>query len=256
MAIKTFLAFSCVHCPHHDPDGIDWLVGQIKDRQPDVLVNLGDAFDTACLSSFAKANELSLGHEYDATEEVMSRIIDASPKAKRIWMRGNHEDRMFRPDYEALSRVLDYRRNLDCAKAFRHFDYTYDYRNVFRLGQVTFGHGWHPGVAACKREAIQLGTPNGLHIYGHTHRPHNVHRIAMGTTKLPYWHANPGTFIKPKPSYMKTKDDSLWGRGIVVGHANTKRIYDARHGWDAELVLDRMHWSEDGDHVDGGKVVA
>lgn len=257
MAIKTFLAFSCVHCPDHDPGGIDWLVKQVADRQPEVIVNLGDMIDTACLSSFARARDTPLDEEFDAADAVLTRIMDAAPSdCKLVLVEGNHEERCRRPEYAPLAKVLDYRRNIPCASAWKHIPRHYNPRGVFRLGQVSFCHGFNTGVASCKREAIQLGVPNGLYVHGHTHRPHPVHRIALGATKLPYWHANAGTFIKPNPDYMESKDDSLWGQAIVVGHANTKRTYDHRHGWDAETIVNKMHWSDGEDVVAGGKVVA
>lgn len=256
MAIKTFLAFSCVHCPNHDPDGIDWLVQQIADRQPDVVVNLGDTIETNCLSSFAKVNEDTLAAEYESADDVLSRIVDAARGAKLVWIEGNHEERYRRPEYAALSKLIDYRKRIPAASGWKHIARHYHPDGVFRMGQVSFSHGFNTGVASCKREAIQLGVPNGLYVYGHTHRPHPVHRIALGTTKLPYWHANVGTFIKPGPDYMQSKDDSLWGQAVVVGHANTKRTYDHRHGWEAETIVNKMHWSADEGAVAGRKVVA
>ncbi|MEM6260204.1 MAG: metallophosphoesterase [Planctomycetota bacterium] len=245
MARKSFLAFGCVHQPIADPGGVDWLIDEIADRQPDVVVNTGDLIDTNCLSSFRGRSAPNLDEEFSATGEFLQRVADAAGQAKLVWMMGNHEQRIFREEWSHLSGLLDYRRQITEAAAWKHFDYRYHPKACYRMGQVTFGHGWTAGVASCKREAVYLGVPNGLYVHSHTHRPHPVHRISMGTTKLPYWHANVGTFIDPEIDYMATKDDSGWGMGLVSGWANTKRVYGPSTDWDAETVIHRMYWDNE-----------
>lgn len=243
MAYRSFLAFSCIHRPIHDEESVQWLIEQVRERQPSHLICLGDMFDAECLGRWVKSGQIDLQDEYDSAAELLAQLKDASPKSKRVWMMGNHEQRMFRSDWSALSSVLDYRKRIEGAKAWKHFDYEYDPRHTFQLGQVTFYHGFVTGVGSVKKESVKLGVPFGITISGHTHRPHPVHRLSFGTTQVPYWHLNSGAFIG-EADYSATVDDSMWGTGIAIGEAETKRRYDGRQNWRAELLLHKMKWGD------------
>jgi predicted phosphodiesterase len=246
LARKTFLAFSCVHRPLHDEKACDWLVKEISNRQPDYIVNLGDMFDGACLSTFEKTgDESELMEEYESTGELLQKIKDARPRAKRVWMMGNHEQRMFRPFHAKLSGLIDYRKQIPEAKAWEHKPYVQHPDATFKLGQVSFYHGFSASVGACKSEAVKLGVPHGLTVSGHTHRPHPVHRISMGRTPLPYWMLNVGTLIG-KCDYMATKDDSLWGQALAFGNVDPNVRHAGRQHWEAEMVLRKMLWDVGG----------
>lgn len=242
--MKTFLAFSCVHRPLHDPEGVAWLVNQIVERQPNYVVNLGDTFDAQCLSKFDQSTEFTLTEEYESTNEFLQQIRAAYPRAKRVWMEGNHEQRIRRAEWSKLSRELDYRSRIREARYWQHFEYRQHPDACFKLGQVTFYHGFACGRNNAKSESIKLGVPYGLTVSGHTHRPHPVHRISMGVTPLPYWHVNAGTFIKADVEYMQQKDTSLWGGGCVFGSVDPSVRHDGKQRWEAEFVSWRMNWSE------------
>lgn len=200
-------------------------------------------FDAECLGRWVKSGQINLQDEYDSAAELLAQLKDASPKSKRVWMMGNHEQRMFRADWSALSSVLDYRKRIEGAKAWKHFDYKYSPEHTFQLGQVTFYHGFVTGVGAAKKEVVSLGCPYGLTISGHTHRPFPVHRLSFGTTHLPYWCLNTGCFIG-QAEYADQVNDSTWGTGVAVGVAETKRRHDGRQNWKAELILHKMRWGD------------
>lgn len=246
MATKRFLAFSCVHRPVHDESSCRWLVKQVREYQPDVLVCLGDMFDAEALSTFEKNGDKSaLSKEYHSTAALLQKLKDAKPRARRVWMMGNHEQRMFRPAFSKVADLLDYRIHIKEARDWEHYDYEFDPRKVFRLGQVTFYHGFVCGRNTVKSESVKLGVPWGLTVSGHTHRPFSTHRISMGVTPLPYWQINPGTLIA-NPEYMRTKDTSLWGHGIVVGRCNPDVTAATQQHWQAELILRKMMWGDVG----------
>ena len=239
-----FLAMSCPHFPYQDKAGVTWLIKEISDYKPEVIVLLGDVCDTECLSRFAKQNAISLEQEYQAGDKCAETIHDHAHGAKIIWMQGNHEERCFRPDYSALSELIDYRIHVKASSKWTHYPYELRQDKCFSIGQVTFAHGWNTNDASIKKETIILGVPNGLYIHGHTHRPHCVKQVKMGAVDLPYWYANTGTFIQtnPKPEYMKKRDDHQWGQGLVIGHANPKRRWGHKCDWAARLLLRKMAW--------------
>ncbi len=240
--IRSFLAFSCVHFPLHEPAAISWLLAQISSVSPRYVVSLGDMIDTACLSRFSKDSVASLQSEYDAVDQFCQQVNDAAPKATRVWIQGNHEQRMFRAEHSPLSSVLDYRKHIRAARRWKHIPYIYSREHCFRLGPVTFHHGFNSSDSGIKREVINLGHPNGLVISGHTHRPHDVVPVTFGSTRVPFWYANPGTFIAPNQSYTHTMDTSRWGTGVIVGECDTKRVVSTQVEWRAQLHLYGTHW--------------
>lgn len=240
---KTFLAFGCVHRPIHDEAACQWVIREIRERQPNYVVNLGDLIDTACLSSFEQTgDEAALISEYESAGEFLQQVKDARPRARKVWTQGNHDERPFRKKWNKLAGLLDYRKRIAEAKDWQHFDYEYRPESVFRIGQCSFYHGFTAGRNTCKNESVKLGIPYGLTVSAHTHRPHPVHRISMGVTPLPYWMVNPGTLIG-KADYMKTLDSSLWGQGIVYGKCRPDVTGLAiRQYWEAEMLLRKMLW--------------
>ncbi len=240
--IKSFLAFSCVHFPQQDPEAVEWLLSQIKQHKPDVVVSLGDMIDTGCLSRWTNESVSALADEYAAVGRFCGDINKAAPRAQKVWMQGNHEQRMFRAEHAALSAILDYRKHIKEASGWKHHPYRYHRDNCHRIGQVTFYHGFSTSTVGIKEEAVLLGHPTGLCVSGHTHRPHGAEQVTFGRISIPYWYANPGTFILPNPKYTHTMNTSKWGCGIIVGDANTKRTVSSTQEWSAELLLYRKHW--------------
>lgn len=240
--LRKFIAFSCLHFPEQDAAAIEWLLSQIAEHKPACVVSLGDMIDTACLSRFSKDSVASLAAEYAAVDLFCESVNKAAPQAKKVWMQGNHEQRMFRAEHSALSEILDYRKHIKSARNWKHLPYIYSRQHVFRMGPVTFHHGFSCSDSGIKREVINLGNPNGLVISGHTHRPHDVVPVAFGNTRVPYWYANPGTFIRPEQGYTHTLDTSRWGTGIIVGETTTKRQVGSIPEWTAQLLRYRNHW--------------
>lgn len=241
--IVSFLAVGCTHFPYQDQASIDWVLAQIKKRRPDVIIHLGDMIDAESLSDHPKGMSTpTLEEEYRSASEFCAKVNDAAPRARKVWMMGNHEQRALRSNHAHISSLIDPKRHMKPVKKWKIVPYIYDRSGTYSLGQVTFAHGFNVGQSGCKKEVVQFCAQYGLYVYAHTHRPHDVHRISMGSTKLYHWHANAGTHIKPKPGYMTCKDDSLWGQAVVVGEVDTKRRFDGKQNWKAETVIRRMYW--------------
>ena len=45
MKATKFIAFSCTHCPYQDDAAISWLIDEIREYKPSVVVHLGDVHE-------------------------------------------------------------------------------------------------------------------------------------------------------------------------------------------------------------------
>lgn len=104
--------------PDFPNDRADWLGQLIKDRKPDVVVNIGDTFDMPSLSSFDKGKASFYGNSYErdieAGVEFLDRVWSPVKKSKKkrpksIYLVGNH-------DLPRLRKVLEYQPELGGSK--------------------------------------------------------------------------------------------------------------------------------------------
>ena len=99
----------CVGDPHSHPDHhnerFKWLGELIKDVKPDVVVNMGDHWDLASLSSYDKGKSSFHGRSYEkdinagleAQELMWSPLRKAKRKMpRRVFLVGNHEQRILK----------------------------------------------------------------------------------------------------------------------------------------------------------------
>lgn len=74
---KTYLIVPDSHVhPDHPNDRADWLGQFIKERKPDVVVNIGDTFDMPSLSSFDKGKVSFHGNSYEKDIEAGVEFLD------------------------------------------------------------------------------------------------------------------------------------------------------------------------------------
>jgi hypothetical protein len=134
--------------------------------------------------------------------------------------------------------MLDYRKHIPELKQFQFVPYMNNERGVFRLGQVTFFHGFQAGSTSDTTEGLLLGVPFGLTVRGHTHRMLPVTRLRKSpTVPLPYWACNSGTLGPLKPEYARRLNTSEWGHGITVGSARIGRKIYPEPQWEAKVVV-------------------
>lgn len=244
--VVSFLAFSCPHCPLEDKEAIDWLIGEIGERKPNVIVHLGDGHEADSASRWPSEYSWTLAEEFKSHDDLLGRIRGAHPGARRVFLPGNHD-----ANIQAIGRIdkklrdlCDYR---DREPELKHWEqpaeYIYDrYKGVFRLGQVTFAHGYESGVGADEIQSITLGVPYGLYVGGHTHKPLPVTQAKRTSAiPLPFWFANAGTMrdIWDVP-YMERKRRHQWGQATVIGEVAITKSPRMTRQWNAETVVYRM----------------
>ena len=244
----SFLAFSCVHAPLHDPQAIDQTVELIAKERPDVVIHLGDGMEMSWASRFEDAGEVDALSEYKSHNDILKQFRKASPKSRRIFLPGNHEWRLHSPRIEpSIRAALAWRIH---QPEMQYWEEPCPYlhcrhRGVFRLGQVVFCHGHACSVSGVKREVTTMAREWGLYVHGHTHRPTPPgmaeRLMATATWPLNWWRANPGCLRDLSPEYMSGQDKTLWGHGAVVGRAQITKSPRLRRCLESRTVIFRMY---------------
>lgn len=248
----TFAAFSCPHVPLIDPKARDQLLGIIETEQPDFVVHLGDGHEAKAASRWPTEQQWSLRDEFQAHNLFLQAIRLAAPKARRIFCWGNHDANILAPSrFDPQIRALcDPQKEEPELRAWKQVPYIYGPAGIFRLGQVTFGHGYEAGPSADEFQSILLGVPYGLWVGGHTHRPQDV--IQARRTKaipLPYWFCNAGCLRDLKPSYVHRKRTHDWGHAVVLGRCRLGRTILPGRAWEARTVILTTYSSWETEHV-------
>lgn len=85
------------HCPFQDDRALDVALKVVSDFSPDLLVAGSDGIDFYAISSFDRDPErmkVGLQDELDVWTRTQVSWRDAAPKARRVYIQGNHEDRL------------------------------------------------------------------------------------------------------------------------------------------------------------------
>ena len=231
----TFVAASCFHVPYNPPLAFEWLLGKLEEIKPTHFVLLGDLFEASSVSVHPNDHIDQLEYEYEKGAEALRRIRESLPSGTElIWTLGNHDDNIQvgdpRRTPKALRSLLHWNKHWEWGEEFRKWKqipYIKSPRCIYRLGPVRFYHGFDAGAASDELECLQMvatikDQANSFWVRGHTHRPSPGVLQCKRTQKilLPWWYANAGTMGPLKPDYMKRKDSSLWGHGIVKGECS------------------------------------
>jgi hypothetical protein len=145
------------------------------------LVYLGDVLDLGCISSHNEANLRAVEgqrilKDYKICDAKILQpheqiIRKSNPKARIVWISGNHEFRatrwlsfntqaigMFEP--EIVLKLKE--RNIEWIDFWEKGE-------VFKIGKATFGHGKYCNEGHAKKHALRYSVPYGSFPYGHTH---------------------------------------------------------------------------------------
>jgi len=255
-----WLAFGCSHAPLHDPAHIDWIEGRIREVKPDVVLHLGDLHEADSASRWPSEYDWDLTHEFREADRLLNRIRTAAQavnaKARCVFLPGNHDANLLAmariprkvrlccdwrvPQYDADKKLVN-------GELLKHWRTGCAYRycrtsGVYRIGQVTFAHGYEHGVSGDEAQSILLGQPYGLYVSAHTHRPQPVTQ-AMRTRQipLPYWFANVGCSREMKPAYVERRRTHQWGQAVAYGDAELLKSPRAGRRWSATVEIFRMY---------------
>jgi predicted phosphodiesterase len=260
-AIK-FFALGCSHAPLMDPHARQAIREKIAEFDPDVIIHLGDIFEADAASRWENEYSWTLKEEFREADSDLWAIRNASPRpldVRCVLLPGNHDDNLL--TWNRINRKLrdtcdwtlpHYMRvnGKQCQinrEMLTHWErphqYRYEKKSCFRIGAVTFGHGWECGVSSDEAQSLYLAWPQGLFVSAHTHRPTpGPARQAMKTKSLPLdrYYLNAGCTRELECHYMERKRQMMWGHGCVYGWSlpiNSPRFTPT---WDAHCEVFRI----------------
>lgn len=94
----TSVHYSDVHFPFHSDEALQILYAVTQDVAPGLIVDHGDTLDCYQISKYEKnpAHRVSLQDEIELAAAHFGRLTAIAPDARKLWLIGNHEDRLRR----------------------------------------------------------------------------------------------------------------------------------------------------------------
>lgn len=160
------------HIPFHDKQAMKIVLNVLKDFDPSILISNGDFVDCHAVSRHSKDPDRhgGLKHEMNIANGILDTLDELCPKARKIYLFGNHEDRLnryIRENANALHGLkgLSVEEQLNLKeRGWEHVGYKDD----IRIGKIYITHD--VGTAGRYNVFKCLDTYQASIVTGHTHR--------------------------------------------------------------------------------------
>ena len=219
---KKWMAVSCSHGDHIDPEARDSVLA-FKDRfKPDTTLHLGDFVDMAAARGGAMSDPNSSDRAASVAEDLAAGVDFLNELRPQHILYGNHEDRLFKlassPNALAAHAATIVIQEIEAtAKKLKARLYDYDIRSYCPIGDHKFIHGYMFNMSAVRDHAETFGNC----VLGHLHRvgqePGRTLQSATGYCV--------GMLMKFDASYAKTRRATLaWSQGFGYGFYTDTQI--------------------------------
>lgn len=217
MKLKNVLIIPDCHFPYEDKKAWKLLLKTAKEFKPDIIAVLGDFADFYCVSSHDKSPEREdqLITEVKAVNVALDQL-DAIGAAEKIFVAGNHEDRLDRylktkaPELYSLVKAKQLF-NLD-QRGWKYIPY----KSHGRIGKLYLTHD--TGTAGAVAHSKALSDFQDNIVIGHTHR---MAYSVVGTAKgVPHVGAMFGWLgdVKQVDYMHSVKANRDWALGFGIGY--------------------------------------
>lgn len=168
---NKFIVLSDIHFPYHDEKALKAVYNFLSNTQVDTIILNGDILDFYDVSSFDKDPDRinSLQKEIDMAQKFFRKLRSLAPKARVIFVKGNHCERLERylkkhPELYSLNALkLPNLLNLD--------NYVIEYKDKgFKLGNLKIIHGDMVRKFSGYTARGELEKHDSSGISSHTHR--------------------------------------------------------------------------------------
>jgi predicted phosphodiesterase len=213
---QTILIASDVHIPEHDRRAWKALLLLAKDLRPDYVVLAGDFLELHSVSQHGAFNREMLNEDLAHGRQALEAIKTAAPKAKIVYLEGNHETRL--PRYLA-TKAPSLEGTLDLQKGLKLKEYGITWvtetQQPWSKGRLDVIHGHQMGMGP-KHHAMRMadlyGAPNRVVVYGHTHKPQLFTAPGLGGNKTAL---GLGCLRTLQPGWLHGANAG-WGHGFAV----------------------------------------
>ena len=210
------------HYPFQDEDARSIALQIVRDFHPDVLISGSDGLDFYAVSDFDKNParvKVSLQDEIDGWKTGQREWNEAAPKARKVYIPGNHEDRLRRylwrhPELASLEAMkldvvlgfgslgIEWR---DTGKPYDQYELVVEGALVIRHGKYVRKNSAYSARAEMEQEKFAISG-----ISGHTHRGASYYaRTRRGMVQ---WHEG-FCLCQLEPEYARHPD---WQHGIAL----------------------------------------
>lgn len=207
-------ALGDVHAPYIDPFAVSAALKVIRKLRPDVVVQVGDAYEFDNGSRWRAAGPRETPQEEfrrgrKVLEELWEGVRAAAPRARCVAMYGNHDERLAKRAYEVAPEVADFVRD-----------------GVKKM--LTF-----PGVTLVDQEVVKLGRFGGEEwsaVHGHgaigSHAAQYARNLVLGHLHRGYVTYVPGGYCEVNAGWLGDGNHhskfyararaSNWNHGLAV----------------------------------------
>lgn len=232
---KTHLIIPDTQCKPGVPlDHCGWAGQFVADRQPDVVVCLGDWWDMPSLSSYDKGKKSFEGRRYKADIEAgrkamelfMAPMRKMRKKPRLVFLIGNHEQR--------IQRAIEDDPKLDGTIGYQDFGLdgweVYPFLQVVVIDGIAYSHFFprsaNGSIAQTKQGApdakAQLMREGRSCTAGHK-QGLDIKPLSLGGRLQ--WGLIAGSFYQHDEDYLSPQGNDHW-RGLVVKHQVKDGYYD------------------------------
>src|SRR5512146_703742 len=169
--LERIFFLSDLHCPYHDRKALRLVLDVLKDFKPNILVSNGDFVDFFSVSRYSKDIRRALGlkEEIEKANLILDDLDALCPKARRIYLSGNHEDRLERYKQDRAPELLGVMKDVPEALRLKERGWEYvPYKDDIRIGKIWITHD--VGAAGRYNVFKCLDTYQSSIVTGHTHR--------------------------------------------------------------------------------------
>jgi len=217
--LTKFAFFGDSHRPFHHKKAWELFISTMNDFKPDVLVCLGDHIDAYTISTFGKdpSREMTFDREVDDACVGLDEL-DAIGASRKIFIAGNHEDRLTRYLQQKAPELFKF---VDIPKLFnleeRNWEYV-AYKAHIKVGKLYMTHD----VGSAGRYSLFRAADTFQHpiVVAHTHRFGGIVEGNATGDHFPAWQFGWLGDVE-KVDYMhKIKAKREWALGFGIGFQN------------------------------------
>lgn len=212
---RSTLILPDVQYPFHDHVILAKLIKVVRERQPDQIVQIGDGIDFPQVSRWSKGKAEEYSHtlwqHIEGFGALLEEVREAAPKAKIIWLEGNHDARLgdYLSTYAAPVSAFPV---LEMPALFRLDELSIKYEsgplriatNVYALHGHESG-GYCASASAWDAKFTKRYGSDKSFVFGHTHQPFLITRAFGYNGKVsPRFTLNAGSIMDPvAATYVK-----------------------------------------------------